>query len=226
MRLSQKYADHSAELGGITNYLTGTGGGLSDDATRLGITVEELDSINGLHALFFGAYSEYTSPKTHNAITVHAMKVADDNAYAVILPFRQRLKNGLVDLTPDDYANLGIHQDKTTRTPAETPIDVPMPLLVDSRPLNLEFEATEQSTEGVNRVALPKDCRVAREIAVLAADATPTDADFHTIDTIGRSRFTIVFSAPEVGMNAYLRLAYENSAGRGPFSQPVKAIII
>ncbi len=129
-------------------------------------------------------------------------------------------------MTPEDYANLGIHQDKTTRTPAEIPIDVPMPVLVDSRPLNLEFEATEQTTEGVNRVALPKDCRVVREIAVLAQGVEPGEGDFHAIDTIGRSRFTIIFNAAEVGMDMYLRIAYENSAGRGPISQPVKAIII
>ncbi|MGI9297136.1 MAG: hypothetical protein ACR2QC_04465 [Gammaproteobacteria bacterium] len=44
--------------------------------------------------------------------------------------------------------------------------------------------------------------------------------------TAGHGRFTIMFAAAQVGMNVYLRIAYENSAGRGPFSLPVKAIVI
>lgn len=226
MRLSQKYADHSAELATIVDYILDGGGGPSQRAAELGMTGEEVGDISALRVVFDTAYTAYTNPNTHNAITVAAMKVADDNAYAMILPLRQRLKNGTVELTPEDYANLGIHEDKTTRTPAETPTDVPTAVLVESRPMALTFEATLQTTDGVNRIRLPEYCKVAREIAVVAQGTEPAESDFHSIETVGRSRFTVIFSAAEVGMNVYLRIAYENTAGRGPFSLPIKAVII
>ncbi|MGI9297538.1 MAG: hypothetical protein ACR2QC_06540 [Gammaproteobacteria bacterium] len=226
MILSQKYADHSAELLTIVDYVLAGDGSPTQRATELGMTGEEVGDISALRVAYETAYTAYTNPNTHNAITVHQMRVADDNAYTVILPLRQRLKNGTAELTPEDYANLGIHEDKKTRTPSEIPTDVPTAILVESRPMALTFEATEQSTDGVNRVILPRYCRVAREIAVMAQGAEPADGDYHSLDNAGRSRFTIMFAAAQVGMNVYLRIAYENSAGRGPFSLPVKAIII
>ncbi len=190
------------------------------------ISAEEVNSISDLRNAYETAYIAYINLNTHNAITAHLMKVADDNAYAVILPLRQRLKNGTAELTPTDYANLGIHEDKTTRTPSTIPIKVPMAILIDSQPLNLTFEATEHTSESVHRAVLPRNHRVAREIAVIAAENEPSERNFHSISTTRHSRFTIVFTAAEVGMNMYIRLAYENNAGRGPFSLPVKAIII
>ena len=226
MRLSQEYADHFAEIATISDYITGDGGAPSDNATRLGITAAEVTAFAALKTAYDNAYSTYYNPKTHTSISVAEMKVANENAYTVILPLRQRLKFGTVALTPEDYANMGIHEDKKTRTPSEIPTDVPRPFRVRSERLNITFEATEQTTEGTNRVALPKNCFVAREIAVLPQDATPTEDDFHTIPTVRRSRFTIVFKTAEIGMKVWLRIAYENSAGRGPFSMAVSEIII
>ena len=50
---------------------------------------------------------------------------------------------------------------------------------------------------------------------ITAGDGSPSD------DAI-----RLGISAAEIGMNVYLRIAYENSAGRGPFSLPMKAIVI
>ena len=185
-----------------------------------------LGDISAAQTEYDAAYSAYIDPNTHNAITVRDMRVADDKAYGLVLPMRQQVKNGKVELTSEDYANLGIHEDKKTRTPVETPTDVPIAVLVESRPLVLTFEATLQSTDGVNRIALPKYCRVAREIAVVAQGTQPADGDYYPLDNAGRSRFMITFVAAQVGMNVFLRTAYENSAGRGPYSKAVSAIII
>ena len=104
--------------------------------------------------------------------------------------------------------------------------EVPMPVLVKSQSLHLTFDATEQTPEGVNRVSLPRHCRVAREIAVMAQGTEPTEGDFHAIDTIRHSRFIIVFAAAEIGMSVYLRIVYETTAGRGPLSPQLRAVII
>ena len=227
MRLSQKYADHAAELDATVNYITGDAGAPSDAAERLGISADEVTAIGVLRNTHQEAYAAYINPNTHNAIAVQAIKIADEKAFAVILPLRQRLKYGVAELTPEDYANLGIHEDKKTRTPSEVPTDAPRPVLVNSAPRTLTFEATEQTEEGANRSALPKNCRVAREIVVLPQGAAePAEGDFHPIDSVGRSRFMLMFQPSEAGMNVYVRLAYENTAGKGPFSLPVKAVII
>ena len=42
MRLSQKYADHGAELLAIQQYITESDGSPTDDATRLGISTDEV----------------------------------------------------------------------------------------------------------------------------------------------------------------------------------------
>ena len=226
MRLSQTYADHSAELLTMVNYIMGADGLPTEDAIRLGIDANDIAEISQLRLQFESAYQVYTNPNTHNAITIGEMRIADNNAYTVVLPFRQRIKMGKVELTPADYENLGIHKDKETRTPAEIPTDVPTAILVESRPMALTFEATEQSTDGVNRLRLPKYCRVARQIAVVPQGTEPTEINYHSLDNSGYSRFTIMFNAAEVGMNAYLRIAYENTAGRGPFSLPIKSVVI
>lgn len=226
MRLSQTYADHSVELLTALNYLMGADGLPTADATRLGISADEVTNISVLRIAHETAYEKYSDINTHNTITVHAMKRADEDAYAVVLPLRQRLKNGVAELSDADYANLGIHEDKTTRSPAKIPEDVPMPALVKTQKRHLTFDAQEQTEEGANRIKLPKDCKVVRELAVLPQGQVPTEGDFHGIETVGRSRFTITFTAAEAGMDVHIRLAYENSAGRGAFSTPLLARII
>ena len=225
MRLSQTYADHSAEMLTMVNYIMGADGLPTEDAIRLGIDANDIAEISQLRLQFESAYQVYKNPNTHNAITIGEMRIADNNAYTVILPFRQRIKMGKVELTPADYENLGIHKDKETRTPAEIPTDVPTAILVESRPMALTFEATEQSTEAVNRLKLPRGCRVAREMAIVPQGTEPTETDYHSLDNAGHSRFTIMFTAAEFGMIVYVRIAYENTAGRGPFSIPVRAVI-
>lgn len=226
MILSQLYADHSAELSTIEAYIESAPGGPSEDATRLGITAEEVIAISALKGAFDTAYATYINPTTHNAISVNAMKIANNNAFTVIFPLRQQLKKGKVPLTPDDYANLGIHEDKTTRTPSERPTQTPLAVVVKAEPKVLTVDATEQTTEGANRTATLNGNRIFREIAVVAPGTEPTEGDFYALDSVGRSRFQIVFNNAQVGMNVYIRLAYENSAGRGPISRSVKAIII
>ncbi len=226
MRLSQRYAEHWAELLSMVQYLSDTGGVPSENATRLGVTAEQVTSLINFNSAFQTAYNNYIDPDTHGPKAIREMREMDDAAYTFVLPLRQAIKNGMVTLTTDDYLHLFIHEDKTTRTPAEVPTDAPTLVLVDRRAMALTFDTTMQTTEGVNRVALPRNTKVARQIAVLPQGTEPTDGDFHPMDYIGRGRFTVMFTEPEVGMNAFLKVAYENSAGRGPWSMTEKAVIV
>ncbi len=46
MRLSQRYADHSAELVVIVDYIMGSDSAPTADAIRLGISADEVNSIS------------------------------------------------------------------------------------------------------------------------------------------------------------------------------------
>ncbi|MGI9337063.1 MAG: hypothetical protein ACR2P4_00945 [Gammaproteobacteria bacterium] len=195
-------------------------------ASRLGITPDDVTGLLTLQTQWNAAYAAYRAPDTHNAITVEAMKIADNNMFTVVLPLRQRVKNGAAELSAEDYAQLTIHKDKTTRTPSQVPREEPVPVFIAAAPLNLTFEATLQTAEGVNRRALPEGYRVARMLAIVPMGAEPpAEGDYHSIDTVGSARFTLTFTTAEINSQAYIRIAYENTAGRGPFSHSVKNTI-
>ncbi|MGI9298125.1 MAG: hypothetical protein ACR2QC_09535 [Gammaproteobacteria bacterium] len=226
MKISRQYAGHRAELRTILGYISGDNGAPTPAAIRLGILQAEIDNLRDLRAAFDVAFAAYRDPDLHTSVAVREMKIADARAFAAILPLRRRLKNGTAALTAEDYANLGIHEDKKTRTRAKRPADVPFAILVHSAELVLTFEAIDETADGRRRFVLPRGWRIAREIAVLPQGAAAAEGDFRAIDTVGRSRFSVSFVAADVGMNVYLRAAYENTAGRGPFSLPIKAVVI
>ena len=226
MKLSRKYAENSASLQNIVRYLTDESGNPNENAARLDVSAEEVAEIAALQSAFAAAYAAYTNPDTHNEISVANMRAADGRAFAAISPLRLRLKHGRAALTSADYAELGIHEDKKTRTRTKAPQDVPHAVLIESKPLSLTFEAVKQTPEGAHRFALPPRWKIAREVAIVAAGTEPADGDFRSLESAGRGRFAISFDAAQVGMHCYLRIAFENSAGRSPFSLPVKAIVI
>ena len=226
MKLSRIYSEHSAELRAIVGYLQTDSGAPSDNALRLGVSAAEVASLAALRADFDAAYMAYSHPDSRTSVAVQKMRAADGAAYSAVLPLRQRLKHGAAALTSADYAELGIHEDKKTRTRAKTPEYVLHLILVKASPLYLVFEAKSDSGEHGRRYVLPKDWRIAREVAILPQGAKPAEGDFRAIDSVGRVRFGISFAASQVGMNVYLRIAAENRAGRGPFSQPIRAIVI
>lgn len=226
MKINRKYAEHSAGLSAVVAYISDENGAPTPAALRLGISAAEIENLRDLRAKFDSAFAAYSSPETHTPIAVQEMGAADAAAFAAVLSLRRRLKNGTAKLTSEDYANLGIHEDKKTRTRAKTPVDAPILLLTNSAPLSLAFAAAEVAGETEKRAHLPRGWRIAREMANRPQGVEPADGDFRALNSVGRSRFAVSSTAAQVGMNAHLRIAYENAAGRGPFSLPVKAIII
>ncbi|MGI9323548.1 MAG: hypothetical protein ACR2PJ_08220 [Pseudomonadales bacterium] len=90
----------------------------------------------------------------------------------------------------------------------------------------LTFEATLQTTEGANRVALPPNTHLVREQAIVPAGTEVTDGDYHPLDDSGHGRFEVAYTQAEVGMNVYMRCCYANSRGeRGPMSDAAVEII-
>lgn len=221
MKISKIYTAHKAELESFLGYIRKADGTPSANAIRLGISAAEVTRLFALLTAFLLAYARYTNPDTHGQAAVHAMKVADKNAFAVILPLRQKLKySGL--LKPRDYLALGIHENKTSRTHAAVPNTVPDFMLIAWHPLLLIFALHN----GTHRTALPRRHKIAIEIAIVEAGVIPTESDYRFHNPSSRSRFKFIFDAHQIGMHIYVRIAFENNAGRGQLSPPKQAIIV
>ena len=91
----------------------------------------------------------------------------------------------------------------------------------------IRIDATVPTSEEINHVALPPDMRIGRKLATVPFGQEPTAADYHIIDSVGRSKFTISFTPAEVGMDGYLVCYYFNHRGdHGPDSAPLKFRIL
>ena len=219
MRIAQKYVDHNAETNAVANYLTDEAGGPSDAAARLNIGATQVTDLGALRTAHNDRFAEYIDPPTHaNAIAF--MATVDNEAMAFLRPLMQQIKHGAAAPNDDDYLNMpGLHRDKETRTPSERPTVSPIMVLIEARHLSHVYEAQVQDAESINRVALPPGTKLARELAVVAQGAEPTDDDFHALDWVGRGRFTQVFVPAEVGMVAHMRCCYVSTRGeKGPLS--------
>lgn len=141
---------------------------------------------------------------------------------------QQQLKNSAaITLTPDDHQNLYIHIDKQTRTRINPPDFAPVLTLIRTEHLICEFQAVVPYSDEVDHIALPKHMKLGRKIAVVPAGTPPTEANYHTIDSVGRSKFRITFAPAEADMDGYLICAYYNPRGEnGPESKPLQFRII
>ena len=214
MILSQRYADFNNEQVTMSDYLSDGAGGASANAIRLGVTADQVTTFLENVSAYSTAYSAYLNPNTHNAITIATMRSAYDTSLNFVRPLRQQVKNGAATVTDDDYANLFIHKDKPTSTPSVRPDTAPALVFLGAVHLNQTYEAQIQSTEGVNRVALPQGVQIARELAVVATGTVPTEADYFPMDLVGRGRFNVMFVNAQVGMVAQLAMLLCIPTGR------------
>lgn len=226
MAVSSKYTEFNLLLKRTIEYFLAADGTQTPEATRLAVSLEEINELSELQVAFTTAYDVYAEPTTKTQIATANVKTEYKKANPVMANLQQRLKNGYAELTDEDYAVLGIHKDKTTRTPKTIPATVPMPVWVSANKRQIVVDATEQTAGTIKRVAVPDGCRIAIQVAIMPQDIPPTDGDYKTRNPSGKSRFTLDFDVSDAGKNAYVILAYQNNAGRGNWSQPLKAIII
>ena len=229
MQLSQRYADFNNEQSTMLAYLSDGAGAPSAEATRLGVSAAKVTELLTTLAAYSVTYQQYVDPNQHTPKVVHQMKMDYDTSAHFIFPLRQQIKKGEAELTANDYANLFIHVDKETRTPAERPTTAPTVVVLGEKHLNIEYETGEQSTEGVNRVATPAGTQIARELAVTPVGTVSPipDSEYSSLDIVGRGRFSLMFVNAQVGMIATMRCCYVNTRGeKGPFSVPISTPIV
>ena len=224
MIVSKKYTDFTLLLERTIDYLL-TDTAPSANALRLGVQITEINDMNGLQVNVKAAYDKYADPITKNAITVQAMKEQYEKVRPVFKTFQQRLSYGLVELTSEDRNVLDIPQRKRP-TRNTKPTIVPFPVWVKAEKRGLVIDAVDQSEEARKREALPNGCQVAVLVAITAQGVEPTEADYQTRQPSTRSRIRLEFEVEDMGKNAYIKLAYQNTAGRGSWSQSLQAVII
>lgn len=222
MRVSQVYLDFDAQLTSMTTYLT------SENQTRLGIPTEQFAEYTTLTTAWDTALAAYTDPATHTPAAVLAIRESYNDTHEFVIALRQQIKNNAsIELLPADYTSLYINVDKTTRTRINPPDYAPVITLIESTHLICQFDVTVPTSEEVNHVALPMHMSIGRRLAVVANGTEPTDADYKSIDNVGRSKFRISFVSAEEGMDGYLICSYFNPRGEhGPESVPLKFRII
>ena len=125
-----------------------------------------------------------------------------------------------------DYAILGINKDKTTHTPAIIPDTSPLAFFLQAAKRMITWEAKQQFPGGESRAAMPEGNWLRIQAATVAQGVIPTEADYKPQASSGKTRFVTKHTVAEIGMDIWVRLAYENSAGMGPWSIGVKAVII
>lgn len=222
MRISQTYLDFDAQLETMEAYLT------EANRTRLGVSDAQNTEFTTLKATWDSALSDYKDPATHTPTAVMAMGESYSETAEFIFALRQQIKNNAsITLTPDDYANLYIHVDKTTRSRINPPDYAPSVTLIESTHLVCKFDVTVPTSEEVNHLALPAHMNIARLLAVMPDGTDPTENDYEPIDNVGRSKFSLSFMPAEEGMQGYLICSYFNPRGEhGPQSSPLKFRII
>ena len=110
MQIAKRYLEFDAEAKEFMNHLSGA-------YSRLAVSQRQYERMSGELAEWTAALALYIDPNTHTPAAVQNARAQYNLFHRSILALRRQLKNSQdIDLTADDYAALGVHKDKTTRT--------------------------------------------------------------------------------------------------------------
>lgn len=221
-RISKRYYQFNGELEALIGYLT------VPNRARLGIRDDQYDGLVAKLPAWSAAFNAYKNPETRTQPVNSEMKRLYKDYEALVRGIRQQVKNLQgVPLTGDDYAALGIHQNKTTRTRHTRPDYAPSIKLIRIAHLENEFEVQHPDSVNINRLALPTGLKLARKLAITEPlDPPPEASAYEPIDEAGRGKFTLNFDLAQEGKIGYIICSYFNSRGEhGPESPPLRFYI-
>ena len=219
LRLAVAYAEFDALFQTTSLYLPA-------NAERLQITTEQQTAITNMLSVWVDLYNKYIDANQRTRAVIRDIANLYDTDLSYIHDFQQSLKNNVnITLTGEDRHALGIHEDKTTRTPVPRQEVAPNIVEVEVSHLSNTFQTSYPDTAGNSHHRLPAFNQLLHKTAFPAAGAEPTDADYISIS--GRSKFNI--QAPRdttPGTKGYVKCSYVNSRGEmGPESAPFEFIV-
>ncbi len=226
MQHSKVYLEFDNQVSDIIGYLE-----KGDNLTRLGLNQAYFDMLKKKDAEWKAELSLYTSIDTQTTAVVLATRGLYTSFDKIIKELKKSLKsNVLITLTDDDYSNLYIHRDKTTRTKSVIPKISPQVDLVDTSHLTNSFEIALPNLPDLDHKGLPKGVsQIVRQLAIMPITdpmGVPKESDFKTLDPISTANFLLVFDESDVSKIGFLKVAYSNTAGVGPFSKETSFNII
>ncbi len=222
LRMSARYAQFNELLSKILAYLP-------DNAGRLKIPDSQVAELTETQRQWAPAYAAYMDPNQRTRAVIMDMEKRFKAADAPVRALQQGLKNNPnITLTGDDHTALGVHVDKTTRTPVPVQTVAPLVEAYEMRHMETKFRTSYPDSAGDFHRRLPAYNSILIKTAFTAADApAPAAADYDHITMSGRSRFTVV--APPntpVGSHGYVKCAYVNSRGEaGPDSEALMFLV-
>lgn len=217
-RVSAKYAEFDSFLPKFIAYAT-------TNMVRLAISQATIDNFTALQTAWNIAFDVYSDRATQTPGSREVMKTNYTNCDTEVRKVQQSLKaNAEITLTDDDYTQLDIHRDKTTRTPMPVPTIAPINILLESKHLTNKVSSNEPNTDAENRIRLPDFAHsISRMVATTETDEPPAITAYHPIDSVGRGVHMIIWNDEDNGKHGWLITQYANYKGEtGPNSEPLR----
>ena len=214
-----------AFVAALLDYLTDMAGGPSPAALRLGVSIEQITALRVLYTAADASLQDYQNLEKKTTAVVRQTKVNVDAMWANFLALRKIVAATITELLEIDRDMFAL-PIPSPRTPSKKPVDVPIPKVdkVGSRVVYVKGVA--QGDESTLRDRLPKYYSLIVEIVIQIAGAgEPVAGSFRLWRVTTKSRETITFDPEDIGKEVWIRMAYRNAAGRGPWSRSIKAII-
>ena len=218
MKVSKRYTDFQLSTGYMLQYLAFHFG-------RLGISLEQVLSMLDWHDRYSIAYKKYIDPQQHNRAIIAEMAKLYKEGVEMVSGLRQQMKHDTqITLNADDYINLGIHDDKKTYTKATKPTTAPVLVVAEIKPRSNKFQSVTYDEAGKMRHYLP---RLTQLIIKTAYSHTKPEAKDYDVAMVSSKAIFTIITPPEVkkSMKGFIKAAYRNNAGEGPYSKPLEFAI-
>ncbi len=200
---------------------------VSANATRLGLTAQQVTDLTGFLAAWNTAYANYISPLTYGRLTTAQINALYKLYKAYCDGIKQQLKNNpALSLSELEYIIFDIHKNVIPRAHIPAPTAEASVTLRAANHLNNEYRASDiaNPTKGGKPTDVKK---VIVFLLVLPADKpAPTHADLNEEMESGSMIFDIPFTENLIGEIAYVAVCFANDSGRGNMSAIIASPII
>ncbi len=197
------------------------------NASRLGLTAQQVTDLTNYLALWNPAYANYISPLTYGRLTTAQVNALWKAYKRYTDGIKQQLKNNpALTLSELEYIIFDIHRDAPARGHIPAPTQEAGISEKAINHLNNEYHAFDLANP--TKAGKPKDVkRIKIKYIVLDASATPPALEMLTEELeSGAMNFDIPFTEDQIGKIAYVAVCFSNDSGDGNYSDIIATPII
>ncbi|MDR1336923.1 MAG: hypothetical protein LBK22_08850 [Tannerella sp.] len=195
------------------------------DPTRYGVRPEELAPLTALQTAWVATYTVAKNRHNRTSADVTAKDEAGAAFREGIRKFRKRFLVENPKVSDADLIRMGLHVDKTTRTPAKTPTSYPSQKRVRHlAPRVYEFHVEDSEQEGRAKPEGVHGFEMGYFIGEAGLKIVPEQFTHSVFDTASPQQLT--FPPEALAQTAYLAYRWENTRGeKGPWSEVYEIVI-